>query len=312
MPTAMGFHEGELAVQSRAGLRAEAARLEGMLAPADLDGGAGRFLRDRDFALLTARDRAGQLWISPLTGTPGFLTGEGTTLGVRALPATGDPLRDLRPDQPVGILAIDLASRRRVRVNGVLRATDTAGLTVEVEQAYGNCPQYIHPRRFVGDRASSVVAEEGTKHGSRTEALGPDQSELIERADTFFLGTVHPSRGADASHRGGTPGFVRVAGNSLWWPDYPGNNMFNSLGNLAVDDTAALLFVDFSTGTTLQLSGKAALEWTVPGSAGDDGGTGRRVRFTPHDIVQSASVALVATVTDRRPRDPALSERGAR
>jgi hypothetical protein len=79
----------------------------------------------------------------------------------------------------------------------------------------------------------------------RSETLGAEDIALIGGADTFFLGTVHPSRGADASHRGGTPGFVRVEGGQLWWPDYRGNNMFNSFGNLEVDKTAALLFVDF-------------------------------------------------------------------
>lgn len=77
---------------------------------------------------------------------------------------------------------------------------------------------------------------------------------MIERADTFFLGPAHPSRGADASHRAGTPGFVRVTGDGLWWPDHPGNNVFNSLGTLTVDDLAALLRADFTTGDTPQLS----------------------------------------------------------
>ena len=90
----------------------------------------------------------------------------------------------------------------------------------------------------------------------RAAALSPKHAQLIANADTFFLGTIHPSRGADASHRGGPPGFVRVDGNRLWWPDYPGNNMFNSFGNLAVDPSAALLFIDFDTGTALQFQAR--------------------------------------------------------
>ena len=84
---------------------------------------------------------------------------------------------------------------------------------------------------------------------------GPEDIRLIEAADTFFLGTTHAISGNDASHRGGPPGFVRVAPEHLWWPDYPGNNMFNSFGNLSADPTAALLFMDFRAGITLQLSG---------------------------------------------------------
>jgi hypothetical protein len=73
---------------------------------------------------------------------------------------------------------------------------------------------------------------------------------------------------------------VRAEGRHLWWPDYPGNNLFNSLGNLAVDPAAALLFIDFATGQTLQLSGTAELSWhDRPALSADEPDTGRIVRF---------------------------------
>lgn len=110
---------------------------------------------------------------------------------------------------------------------------------------------------------------------------------LIAQADTFVLGTTHADRGNDTSHRGGPPGFVQVdqSGTTLAWPDYPGNNLFNSLGNLALDPTAALLIADFTTGTTLHLTGSAEVIWTRPhnaGAAADDEAildTGRTVVF---------------------------------
>ena len=93
------FHEGELAVQRLAGVRAEADRLSGMLAPPHLDG-AARFLGERTFAALTGRDAEGRLWTSPLVGPPGFLDAEATTLRVHALPPSGDPLRDHQQCHP--------------------------------------------------------------------------------------------------------------------------------------------------------------------------------------------------------------------
>jgi hypothetical protein len=132
---------------------------------------------------------------------------------------------------------------------------------------------------------------------------------LIARADTFFLGTTHPERGTDASHRGGPPGFVRVERSSLWWPDYAGNNMFNSLGNLATDPTAALLFLDFSTGATLHLSGTARLEWTTPEEDGDDAGTGRRVRFTLEQAATGSRLALIGGPVHAYAHNPTI--RGA-
>ncbi|WAL69082.1 pyridoxamine 5'-phosphate oxidase family protein [Amycolatopsis cynarae] len=275
--SAVGFHGGELAVQRRAGVTALAARLSGMLAPAELRGGIVRFLADRTFAAVTARDRAGRLWISPLAGPPGFLSAaDPTTLRIHALPATGDPLHDLAANQPIGLLVIDFAVRRRIRINGHLSAVDRTGLSVAVEQAYGNCPQYIQQRRLVPAHPGGHPAEPVRQ----ATVLTADDWDLIRRADTLLVGTTHPTRGNDASHRGGPPGFVRVEHDHIWWPDYPGNNLFNSLGNLAIDATAALLFADYGTGRTLHLSGTAAVDWTDTTTPADEGGTGRRIRFT--------------------------------
>ncbi|MEU0558383.1 pyridoxamine 5'-phosphate oxidase family protein [Dactylosporangium sp. NPDC006015] len=300
------FHEGELSVQERAGVRFEAARLSGMLAPGGLSRGAGGWLAERTLAALTGRDRDGRLWVSALTGPPGFLAGLGQTLRVAAVPAPGDPLHDLPAGQRVGLIAIDFATRRRMRVNGVLSGTLSGtltgaggGLTVDVAEAFGNCPQYIHPRRL-----TSAPMPAGGVPGTFTvtEALTADGEATIRGADTFFLGTTHPDRGADASHRGGPRGFLRAGDGGLWWPDYPGNNMFNSLGNLATDPSAALLVPDFATGRTLQLSGTAAVEWTEPGTGAPDEVTGRRVRFHPAAVVTGEHPALVAAADVPDPR----------
>jgi predicted pyridoxine 5'-phosphate oxidase superfamily flavin-nucleotide-binding protein len=277
MTAQTGFHEGELAVQDRAGVRAQAARLGGaMLATPDLNGGIGAFLAQREFAVLTARDADGRLWTSPLFSSPGFLEAHDRELRVHAVPASGDPLHSLDPTQPVGMLAIEFATRRRVRVNGTLTSAGDTGLLLSVDQAYGNCPKYIHPRHLERVAASGQPVQ-------RSSALSAEHNELITHADTLFLGTIHPTRGADASHRGGPPGFVHVDGETLWWPDYPGNNMFNSFGNLEVDPSAALLFIDFDTGTTLHISGQASVEWVAPSDS--DGGTGRRVRLEVESVV---------------------------
>jgi predicted pyridoxine 5'-phosphate oxidase superfamily flavin-nucleotide-binding protein len=252
-----------------------------MLGANRLSAGAAQFLTKQRFASLTGRDGEGVLWISPLSGLPGFLRGADNILQISAVPREGDPLHRMPTGQQVGLIAIEFAARRRMRINGSLVASDNAGMTVRVDQAYGNCPQYIH-RRDV-NVVAVVAPSDKSRHAT---SLSADDQAMIEASDTFFLGTTHPSRGSDASHRGGPAGFVRVdSPNRLWWPDYPGNNMFNSFGNLAVDDEAALLFVDFATGASLQLSGTAQVEWTSPGADGDDGGVGRRVAFTVGSVV---------------------------
>jgi hypothetical protein len=300
----VGFHAGEVTVQHRAGVEAQAARLAPMLEPVELDGGIARFLANRTFAALTGRDRAGRLWVTALTGPPGFLDVTSlTTLEVIAALHAGDPLHGLPAGQQVGLVVMEFAGRRRVRINGTLIHAGQGRLIIEAEQAYGNCPQYIQQRVLILEYLDQAGAGD-VRHDS---ALASEDIELIRGADTFFLGTTHPERGSDASHRGGPPGFVRVDGGQLWWPDYPGNNMFNSFGNLAIDPETALLFLDFTTGRTLQLTGAAEIEWGEPGQPGDDGHTGRRVRFTLQRLVAGHLLAARQTAHSPYPRNPGLT-----
>ncbi len=249
-----------------------------MLDRGPLSGGAARFLAGRTFAGLTARDRAGRLWISPLAGLPGFVEVDGGGLRIAATPWPGDPLHGLPAPQPVGLVAIDFAARRRLRVNGTLVGSDSTGLQMEVEEAFGNCPQYIQPRLL---RSTTHDPTPARSTPALVTDLSPRHRALIGRSSTFLLGTTHPQRGSDASHRGGPAGFVGVEGRTLTWSDFPGNNMFTSLGNLEVDTSAAVLFADFDSGETLHLSGVARVAWTHPAGtpSGTPAETGRRVRF---------------------------------
>src|SRR5580692_12066484 len=180
----VGFHAGELAVQRRAGTREEAERLSPMLEPAELRGGIVAFLADRTFAVITARDADGRLWSSPLTGPAGFLEAvTPTTLSIHARLEEGDPLHGLPAGQQAGLVVVEFATRRRVRVNGTLSAVGGRGLAIEVEQAYGNCPQYIHQRLL-----APADAGPGDQGGVRRDvSLSPDDIALVRGADTFFL-----------------------------------------------------------------------------------------------------------------------------
>ena len=256
-----------------------------MLQPIDLDGGIASFLADQSFAAITARDAFRHLWLSPLSAPPGFLhVASPTTLEVNTGIHPADPLYRLPVGQRVGTVVMDFAAWRRVRVNGTLVKSGVDRLVIEVEQAYGNCPQYIQARTLVAETLVQTGATE-VRYGTQ---LGPGDVDLIRGADTFFLGTTNPKRGSDASHRGGPPGFVRVDATRLWWPDYAGNNVFNSFGNLEVDPEAALLFPDFGAGTTLQLSGTARVHWGEPGHSD----IGRRAVFTVERVVAGRPLSV--------------------
>lgn len=274
-----------------------------MVARNQLRSGTVTFLSEATFAAIAASDRAGRLWTSPLVGPSGFLQAASpTTLVVNTTLSSADPLHDLPSGQPVGVVVINFTTRRRVRINGALASTAAGRLTIEVDQAYGNCPQYIQQRRLRVDKRSNH-SRARLYYGN---SLRSADIRLIEAADTFFLGTTHATSGNDASHRGGLPGFVRVTPEHLWWPDYPGNNMFNSFGNLSADPTAALLFMDFRAGTALQLSGEATVRWDEsPG--GDDGAqTGRRVEFVPQQVISTPTPGVGETDHLLYPGNPPL------
>jgi uncharacterized protein len=248
------YHEGEKALQRRAGVRDEA-RAVGAIVDSVLSPAARRFLAQQRLLVAASLDAGGHPWASLLTGEPGFAQAvDATLLRIAGGGAPGDPLEaNLRARPELGLLAIDLRTRQRFRVNGRAVLRD-GGIFLSVAEAYGNCPKFIRPRAIDREEAAAPG-------GARAaEALTAGQRAFVARADTFFIASAHRRTGADASHRGGPPGFVTVRPDGgLSFPDFPGNNMFNTLGNLAVDPRAGLLFVDFETGASLQLTGTATL-----------------------------------------------------
>jgi predicted pyridoxine 5'-phosphate oxidase superfamily flavin-nucleotide-binding protein len=292
-PPGSPYHEGELAVQARAGVAEDAARV-GRIVGGRLNPSTARFLAERELAVVGAADGRGRVWASPLAGPPGFLrpaAEDVVRVGVALSPA--DPLSAaLAADgTAVGMLAIDLATRRRLRVNGLTRAVPAAeggGFDIEAREIYGNCPQYIHAREPRRDRAVGAAAASAAVQESG--ALTADQRRWVEAADTLFIASLHPERGADASHRGGLPGFVRALDPStLVFPDYAGNRMFNTLGNLAAHPAAGLLFLDFEDGSVLQASGEATIVWDAA-TVGSWPGAERAVRFRLTEVVERRRV----------------------
>ena len=197
------------------------------------------------------------------TGAPGFVTApDARTLRIAVDLDPADPAtRAFAPGAPFGMLGIELATRRRNRANGTIVAADARGLTIAVHQSFGNCPKYIHPR----DVATGAPTETRTE---LFDQLDDAAAAAITAADTFFIAsaarTDDPTGGVDISHRGGPPGFVRITGNTLTIPDYPGNRYFNTLGNLLASPRAALLFVDFARGDLLHLQGTTEIIWDGP------------------------------------------------
>jgi predicted pyridoxine 5'-phosphate oxidase superfamily flavin-nucleotide-binding protein len=253
------FHDGEHAVQRRAGVERVAAQV-GRTISSRISHDHAEFLRDQTFVVVAGRDDGNRVWASLLTGPPGFAQAlDERRLLLTANLTAGDPLAVTfgSTRRPIGILAIEPDTRRRIRLNGTAEHT-AEGILVTVSETFGNCPKFIQRRV----RAQPLPPAPTPRHQAGL-TLDTGQVALVRGADTFFIASSHPERGADASHRGGRPGFVEVSadGASLRFPDYPGNRMFQTLGNLAVDPRAGLLFVDWERGSALRLTGRARLVW---------------------------------------------------
>jgi predicted pyridoxine 5'-phosphate oxidase superfamily flavin-nucleotide-binding protein len=281
------FHEGERAVQARAGVEAESRQL-GRGISQGIPDGAAAFLQAQRMAILAGMDGAGQVWASLVAGNPGVITApDSRTLRLAAGLSAADPLAEgVSPGSALGVLVLDPERRRRLRINGRVVEAGADAIRIRTDEVFGNCPKYIQARVPDGDTAH---ARADVAHRGR--ALTAGQRRALGSADTLFIASVHAGTGADASHRGGQPGFVRVLDERrLRIPDYAGNNMFQTLGNIQADPRVGLLFVDFATGTTRQLTGRAGILWD-PGEYADLKGAQRAVDVEIDLVVEIAGRA---------------------
>jgi uncharacterized protein len=279
---ASSYHAGERRVQERAGVIQQADRRSNAISN-EIPPIAAQFLAEQVMVFVGHRGSGGAVWASVLSGPAGFTNVEDPrTVRVDARPAAGDALGiDLQSGPlPVGMLAIEPQTRRRMRINGIGELRDGA-FWLRAEQVVANCPKYISTRHPV-----EIVNRYPEPEPQRDGILDERAAALIARADTFFIATTHANTGADVSHRGGNPGFVRVSTPStLTWPDYTGNSMFMTLGNLELDARAGLLFPDWDTADVLQITGTARTDWDEQRTAAWPGAE-RLVDFTVDQAIR--------------------------
>jgi predicted pyridoxine 5'-phosphate oxidase superfamily flavin-nucleotide-binding protein len=276
------FHEGELSLQRATGERATGAGNGRIIADHVIPQAVG-FIARQELAIVATIEGDGRLWCSALVGPPGsFTVPDLTRLALdRTAARTDDPLwSNVHGDPRVGLLFIETASRRRYRVNGRIVDPDADPLVVEVSEALPNCPKYISRRHLVVDPANADAVVDARAAATGRE-FGNFERQIIAGADSCFVASANPTGLLDASHRGGRPGFVELHDGGLWIPDYPGNSMFNTLGNLSLHPAAGLLFVDFAGSQTLQLTGTTTIDLDVDAPDAVTGGTHRGWTFTP-------------------------------
>jgi ferredoxin-NADP reductase/predicted pyridoxine 5'-phosphate oxidase superfamily flavin-nucleotide-binding protein len=258
------WHDGERAIRRRAGVEEQMEPLGArsiinfLLRPHRV------FYAKLPYAIFGTVDDAGDPWATVIAGLPGFIQSpEATHLHIEAAPQPGDPAgAGWATGSHVAVLGIELLTRRRIRANGLLEEVTSSGTVLRVQQSFGNCPQYIQSRDATFSRDPAIRWD-----GPVTVAaeLNDSMRSIIESADTFFVASYTDRQGdgarsVDVSHRGGKAGFVRVEAGRLSIPDFPGNRYFNTLGNFVHVPRAGLVFVNFTTGDLLQLTGDVTID----------------------------------------------------
>lgn len=282
------WHDGERAMHRTLGMEERMEEIGGKVVRRFMPVQHRDFFAQLPFVVLGSVDGEGDAWATLRAGAPGFMTSpDPRTLHVALAPDADDPAdAGMGDGAAVGLLGIELHTRRRNRMNGTLHRLDPARVAITVGESFGNCPQYIHLRDWepAGDRVPQAA--------EALAALGPRERALIAASGTFFVASYADTaadtaagRRVDVSHRGGAAGFVQVAPDgTLTVPDYSGNRFFNTLGNLVMNGRAGLVFVDFATGDLLQMSGDAEVVLGGPEVARLPGAE-RLWRFRPRRIV---------------------------
>ena len=281
------WHEGETFIQEKLGVAERMAAIGQRAVRDHMPDQHRDFYAQLPFIVLGSVDPQGAPWATLLAGKPGFLSSPTpTTLDIAAHADPGDPAADgMRDGDAVGLLGIEMHSRRRNRMNGILSVGE-GGIRVEVDQSFGNCPRYIQLRdiafaRDPGEKFTGVVED--------LPELDAPARAMIAASDAFFVATYadrKERRQVDVSHRGGKAGFVRIAGDgTLTVPDFNGNLFFSTLGNIVLNGKAGLVFIDYENGDLLQMTGDAEVILDSPEIAAFQGAE-RLWSFRPRRILR--------------------------
>lgn len=280
------FHASEIAVQKKVGV-AERVAPASQYIREFMPNQHREFFANLPYLILGFVDKQGRPWSVPLFGPPGFISSPtSTSLRLKALPTLTRLLDlDITVGQKVGTVGVEVQTRRRNRMNGIISEVDDKGFSIDVELSFGNCPQYIQKREI--QYVEGNETQRSFDDIEMSDHLNKQSASLIKRADTFYIASrtkdfTHDKRtGLDVSHRGGKPGFIKVSGNTLLFPDFSGNKFFNTIGNISSDARVGLVFPDFHSTDAVFITGKAKVHYDHPALTDIDGAE-RIIEVTIH------------------------------
>lgn len=241
---ALEYHAGQIEVQEEANTRKVADTLASWVGP------VGEFVSVADLILLATANVSGDLSFAAVSGKPPLVEAAGRA----RLRLPGLRLAEPGATLPAGGIAINFAQLRRARLNGSVTA-DGDGSFLTASEAFTNCRKYIAPSIALGGERRI-----GPLSGATIAFDDPWLQTVVSAAETAFLASVSPTGQPDVSHRGGPPGFLQIdpAAAMLTWPEYVGDGMLKSAGNVRTTARLTLLVVDLVSGDAAELSGEGA------------------------------------------------------
>lgn len=287
------FHRGEQEIQNKLGVREKLSRIGPRAIKDYLIDQHRAFFEQIPMVFYGALDQQGHPWASILCAYPGFITSpDPHTLTVTADALPGDPVyAQLVAGSDIALLGLIFQTQRRNRANGRVTRNEGGQIDIRVHQSFGNCPKYIAQRMFSAQK-TEPTEQPDTR---RSDCFDQHHREFIQSADTFFIATQSAAdadannNGVDVSHRGGKAGFVRIDDDrTLTWPDFAGNQFFNTLGNILINPATGLLFIDFKTGDLLYMTGQAKILWQDESVSGFKGAE-RLVQFSLSQLIHATA-----------------------
>ena len=185
-----------------------------------------------------------------------------------------------------GAVSVTATATAETEAGGLPSRLGDLQMAIRVEETLGNCPKYLNKKRItphvpsprlvsMGVGGEDKGDDDGGGGSGATQLLSREAIDLVERADLFFIASRYGSNGEgsmDVNHRGGAPGFMRVltapnttattattTTTALVYPEYSGNRLYQTLGNLHSDPRAGLAIPDFATGDVLYVTGRASI-----------------------------------------------------
>lgn len=281
------FHEGEKSFHKALGIEERMDELGKRMMRDHMPDQHRDFFAQLPMIHICALDENGHPCAILRTGNPGFISSpDEYTLIINSIPLAGEPENlQLGKGSKISIVGVEFATRRRNRLNATILSHQDNKLEMRVDMSFGNCPKYIQIRNMFPPEKIETKPEV-----FHSKSLSETERKIISSVDTLFIASRspvindEPKNGVDINHRGGNPGFIEILDDeTIQFPDYLGNNMFNTFGNIVGDPRIAIQLIDFESKALLHIQGRAEII-TLDGKFDGNPDMGRRVQIKIENI----------------------------